>query len=67
MAEIDEIAVVGQDLCRRIAMSLAGFAKGGDRRLVERLGVPAPLVLGEQGQGVGALKWTPKFGPGAKL
>ncbi|EWH00168.1 hypothetical protein Q427_20700 [Halomonas sp. BC04] len=54
VAEVDQVAVVGKDLLGAEAMFPAGAAKGLDGSLFEGLGSPLALVLGEQGEGVGA-------------
>ena len=54
MTQIDQIAVVRQDLRRCDAATLAAAAKRTDLGLGQRLGLPLPLVLGEEGEGVGA-------------
>ena len=54
LAEVDEIAVVRQDLPGRKAVFPAMLLKCGDFGRVERRGAPLALVFGEHGEGVRA-------------
>ena len=54
--EVDQVGVVGQDLCRGVAGPVAGAAEGVDLRRGERCGDPLPLVLGEECEGRGAYR-----------
>ena len=53
MAEVDEVGVVGQNLCRRIAQLGAGGAEFADLGRSEGRGAPLPLIFGEEGEGCG--------------
>ncbi|MNP36142.1 hypothetical protein D3C76_1295080 [compost metagenome] len=53
MTQIDEVAVVGQDLLGAKARLVAGLFEGANAGLGERRRLPLALVLGEQGEGIG--------------
>ena len=53
MSEIDQVGVVGQDLCRGVASLLTGAAEGFDLLGLQGGCDPLALVLGEQGEGRG--------------
>ena len=54
MSEVDQVRVVGQNLCGRVAVAFARLAEGVDLARGERFGDPLPLVLGEKGEALGS-------------
>ena len=54
MSEVDQVRVVGQNLCGRVAVAFARLAEGVDLARGERFGDPLPLVLGEKGEARGS-------------
>ena len=53
MSEVDQVGVVGQDLCGGVAAFVAGAAEGVDFGGRQGFGHPLSLVLGEEGESVG--------------
>src|SRR5512137_1232112 len=51
VAEVDQVAVMGEDLCRFVPLLPAVRAEGRDLFLGERLGRPLPLVPREEREG----------------
>ena len=54
MPEVDQIGVVGQDLCRGVFPFVTGTTEGVDLGCREGLGHPLALVLGEECEGGGS-------------